>query len=706
MYKSYAVVLLLAFCLVGCGKKDHVIQDFSKWKMDGSSLASRLSEKQSPKVSFLQKWFSPVPEESGVKKRLEEMGLEVGSLELFEIRETPNGSEIVYQVYAMLKDDLYEVPVTEWSPADPNLLIFRDVLIFNEKLGPGACYHIPGAVTSGRSEDTMILAWKVKSDVPFGKVRYDSLPFPKGTLTKSMLDRIAADQGEIEADLAQHFSEIATKTEAYHAEQKQGIQDPSTVSSKFGGSGSGEPTKTAARGLGGAATGAAIGSLAGGGDGAGIGAAAGFLGGMIYDAVSKANDEKKAREAAQARKRALQAKLDQAKQAADRFFSAEVEMLKNKIRANRGRPPKPGQEVAQLAGQPTGLRRLSDMDFETQAEIKEQIAEIQARMDEVQRYLETAGYTVEGISLGYAGGAGGGLTVGKPSSSLMGSIFGWFGLGGGAAGSGHFTGKVSHSVRTENLIRAKSVQEGAIKQIEILLEMKEQLSVPTRAKLGGLLETQKKALQYINEGIEAQQRGTTFRWILLAVLLGGIVGGIVWLIRSLKRGFKAFGKGVVKVSENLAAGAKAGGSGSGVKATGGRGGAERQATNLSAWLSFGQSDQPVDAEDAQSHKLVTALSYVTFLFVVPLLAAPKSKFARFHANQGICLFGFQLALGLITPIFLKTFSVLPFMASLAGFVVSVLNIVPLLFMVLGILHVLQGRAVRLPLIGGFDILKD
>ena len=197
MLRAVVGVLLGSLVVVGCGKKDHVIQDFSKWKMDSSSIAARLSEKQSPKVSILQRWFGPIPEESGVRKRLEEMGLEVGSLELFEIKETPNGSEIVYQVYAMLKDDLYEVPVTEWSPADPNLLIFRDVLIFNENLGPGACYHIPGAVTSGRSEDTMILAWTVRSDVPFGKVRYDSLPFPKGTLTKSMLDRIAADQGEI-----------------------------------------------------------------------------------------------------------------------------------------------------------------------------------------------------------------------------------------------------------------------------------------------------------------------------------------------------------------------------------------------------------------------------------------------------------------------------------------------------------------------------
>lgn len=702
MYKKLVMVFSVGLFLAGCGKKDQVIQDFSKWKMDPSSIAIELSERQVPKVSILQKWFGPIPGENGVRKKLEDMGLEVGSLELFELKESADGSEVTYQVLAMLKDDMYYVPSGLWNPGDPNLVFFRDVLIFNEKLGPGACYYVQEAKATGRSEERKVYHWKVKSDVPFGRVRYDNLSGKEGTFTKSMLDRIAADQGEIEADLAQHFSEIAAKTEAYHAEQRQGIQDPSTVSNKFGGSGSGEPTKTAARGLGGAATGAAIGSLAGGGDGAGIGAAAGFLGGMIYDAVSKANDEKKARNAAEARKRALQAKLNQAKQAADRFFSAEVEMLKNKIRANRGRPPKPGQEGAQI------VRILPPTEYLTpqeQMEIKDQIQEIQNRMDEVQGYLQTAGYTVEGLSFGYAGGAGvGGLTFGKPSSSLLGSIFGWFGIGGGAAGSGHFTGKVSHSVRTENLVRAKSVQEGAIKQIEFLLEMKEQLSVPTRAKLMGLLETQKKALQYINEGIEAQQRGTMLRWILVVVLLGALVGGIVWLVRSLKRGFKAFGKGVVKVSENLTAGAKTGNSGG--KAGGGRGAAAPPVTNLSAWLSFGQPDQPVDPEDAQSHKLVTALSYITFLFVVPLLAAPKSKFARFHANQGICLFGFQLALGLITPIFLKTFSVLPFMDSLAGFMVSVLNIVPLLFMILGILHVLQGRAVRLPLIGGFDILKD
>ena len=99
------------------------------------------------------------------------------------------------------------------------------------------------------------------------------------------------------------------------------------------------------------------------------------------------------------------------------------------------------------------MRTFSEIDLETKQEIKEQIQEIQNRMDEVQRYLETAGYTVEGLSLGYAGGAGGGLMAGRPSSSLMGSIFGWFGIGGGAAGSGHFSGKVSHSVRTENLVR-------------------------------------------------------------------------------------------------------------------------------------------------------------------------------------------------------------------------------------------------------------
>ena len=43
-----------------------------------------------------------------------------------------------------------------------------------------------------------------------------------------------------------------------------------------------------------------------------------------------------------------------------------------------------------------------------------------------------------------------------------------------------------------------------------------------------------------------------------------------------------------------------------------------------------------DPADIEKNKLMTGLAYL--LFFLPLLACPKSKFAKFHANQGLLLF--------------------------------------------------------------------
>src|ERR1035437_3247453 len=45
---------------------------------------------------------------------------------------------------------------------------------------------------------------------------------------------------------------------------------------------------------------------------------------------------------------------------------------------------------------------------------------------------------------------------------------------------------------------------------------------------------------------------------------------------------------------------------------------------------------PFDADDVEKNKAMAILGYI--FFVIPLAAAPKSKFARFHANQGLLLF--------------------------------------------------------------------
>lgn len=45
-----------------------------------------------------------------------------------------------------------------------------------------------------------------------------------------------------------------------------------------------------------------------------------------------------------------------------------------------------------------------------------------------------------------------------------------------------------------------------------------------------------------------------------------------------------------------------------------------------------------DPQDVADNKVMAVLAYIGFLFLIPLLAAPQSKFARFHTNQGLVLF--------------------------------------------------------------------
>lgn len=94
-----------------------------------------------------------------------------------------------------------------------------------------------------------------------------------------------------------------------------------------------------------------------------------------------------------------------------------------------------------------------------------------------------------------------------------------------------------------------------------------------------------------------------------------------------------------------------------------------------------------DPADIEANKVMGILAYIWILFLVPLLAAPNSKFARFHANQGLILFIASIICGIIPVV---------------GWILS---IVLLVFAVLGIINAAQGKAKELPLIGKIKILK-
>lgn len=102
---------------------------------------------------------------------------------------------------------------------------------------------------------------------------------------------------------------------------------------------------------------------------------------------------------------------------------------------------------------------------------------------------------------------------------------------------------------------------------------------------------------------------------------------------------------------------------------------------------------------------MAVLAYLSILVLVPIFAAKESRFARFHANQGLILLlisaGYEIITELIGSILMAIFSI-------AVVVTWIFNLISLVFAVLaviGIINAANGRAKELPVIGKFQILK-
>lgn len=123
-----------------------------------------------------------------------------------------------------------------------------------------------------------------------------------------------------------------------------------------------------------------------------------------------------------------------------------------------------------------------------------------------------------------------------------------------------------------------------------------------------------------------------------------------------------------------------------------------------------------DAQDISANKGMAALSYLGILVLIPWFAAPNSKFARFHAKQGILLciadivyllLSFLLNLIKITqvtylwgfPIEIET---TPWYITLIVFLIGI----PLIVLtVIGIINAVKGKTKKLPVLGKIELKK-
>ena len=110
-----------------------------------------------------------------------------------------------------------------------------------------------------------------------------------------------------------------------------------------------------------------------------------------------------------------------------------------------------------------------------------------------------------------------------------------------------------------------------------------------------------------------------------------------------------------------------------------------------------------DQAEVQQHKTMAFLGYIPPLFFLPLCCTQGSKYARFHANQGLVLLIAYAAVSVVVGIMSFIFGLigLDFIGGLFG----ALEVVPVLLSVFGIVNTCKGKTKELPLIGGIRILK-
>ena len=112
-----------------------------------------------------------------------------------------------------------------------------------------------------------------------------------------------------------------------------------------------------------------------------------------------------------------------------------------------------------------------------------------------------------------------------------------------------------------------------------------------------------------------------------------------------------------------------------------------------------------DQADITNNKAMGILAYLGPLVFIPMFAAKGSKFARFHANQGLTLFiacgAWSIVYSILNWIILAISWRLYFISGIIG----LCSLVFLVLAVLGIVNAANGRAKELPVIGKFKFLK-
>lgn len=105
-------------------------------------------------------------------------------------------------------------------------------------------------------------------------------------------------------------------------------------------------------------------------------------------------------------------------------------------------------------------------------------------------------------------------------------------------------------------------------------------------------------------------------------------------------------------------------------------------------------------------KLLSVISYIGFLWLVPLLKGKHSSLTMFHINQGISLSIAEAIYGIFYLILKKLLLEISIWLYPIVAVAGIAEFIFIIFAILGIISAIKGEKRELPIIGGIRILKQ
>ena len=103
---------------------------------------------------------------------------------------------------------------------------------------------------------------------------------------------------------------------------------------------------------------------------------------------------------------------------------------------------------------------------------------------------------------------------------------------------------------------------------------------------------------------------------------------------------------------------------------------------------------PTGGEPNGDEKVMGAIAYLGILFLIPLLTKKDSKFAMFHAKQGLVLFIVEIVFGLAQMF-------LAFIPFLGWIIIPIIWVILGIFALIGLIQALSGKYWKMPVLGGW-----